>query len=382
MWFTIDGDIEEEPISVCTEPFLLGLLVPAMYAGEKVVVEGTVSKKLFNNIHRQLMTVLRILIPSLNLVKVEAELLVEGERRSPPSGGVMTGFSGGVDSFSVLRDNMFVKIPSVDRVTHILYHNIGSFGKWGQDLYRRRLKSVENFSQKFSVKLLLVDSNLDSFYQHDFQQTHTIRSSATAMLFQPFIKRFLYASSYTFPDCVIKATHDMAFADPIILPLLSTENLECVAEGNQYSRVKKTQIISEMEITHENLHVCTRPTESGINCSMCKKCRRTMITLDFFGKIEDYADVFELEKYRKHYFSTLSLFFHGCDPFSKEIMALAREKKIPIPWFVRLLPLHLFAAFKKKLFSLRFYKRKLRNIKRKVSVFFDGANSRNGESKP
>ena len=45
------------------------------------------------------------------------------------------------------------------------------------------------------------------------------------------------------------------------------------------------------------LHVCNK---DKTNCSKCSKCRRTMLALDFLGKLSDYREVFNLYYYYKH----------------------------------------------------------------------------------
>ena len=64
---------------------------------------------------------------------------------------------------------------------------------------------------------------------------------------------------------------------------------------------EKTEIISDWEVAQKHLNVCSANT-SAENCSnglVCGKCLRALITLDAMGKLDKFAGVFDIDKYRK-----------------------------------------------------------------------------------
>jgi hypothetical protein len=78
--------------------------------------------------------------------------------------------------------------------------------------------------------------------------------------------------------------------------LLSTESVTFYSAGSNYSRVQKTQIVSEFELSYQYLNVCLFKIK---NCGRCLKCKRTLLTLDILGCIEKYRNVFNLDAFYK-----------------------------------------------------------------------------------
>ena len=58
-----------------------------------------------------------------------------------------------------------------------------------------------------------------------------------------------------------------------------------VHEGASFNRVEKTALVAESDVALEALHVCWQAHRHG-NCSNCRKCLRTMATLDLLGAAE------------------------------------------------------------------------------------------------
>jgi len=116
------------------------------------------------------------------------------------------------------------------------------------------------------------------------------------------LKRYLYAADYHYKYPLtepVVGIHPGA-SNPITLPLLSTETLDIVSAGSQYTRIEKTIRVAEIEESYRFLDVCVDENPLKINCSACDKCMRTMLTLEIAGKLERYSMVFDLDTYRKN----------------------------------------------------------------------------------
>lgn len=76
--------------------------------------------------------------------------------------------------------------------------------------------------------------------------------------------------------------------DPIIMNLISTEKLEFVIHGSQYTRPEKTLKVSKNNLSHKYLDVCVNANfienNNLLNCSTCFKCMQTLVTLDYYKK--------------------------------------------------------------------------------------------------
>ena len=140
---------------------------------------------------------------------------------------------------------------------------------------------------------------MDDFYNESlhFERTHTPRNASVALLLQGGVGRFFYASAFSFTDIYVVPMSMLAHGDAVALPMLSTDTLDMMSAGSERTRVEKTIHLADFPITYKTLDVCVREGDER-NCSVCKKCMRTLLTLDIAGLLEKYADSFDLARYR------------------------------------------------------------------------------------
>ncbi len=121
----------------------------------------------------------------------------------------------------------------------------------------------------------------------------------------------------------------MAYSDAITLPLISTEVLDAFSVGSEYTRVEKTLIVGNITHSYAALDVCVNPSLSiNGNCSVCWKCRRTLLTFEIAGIIDKYKHVFDLKAYnqktrRKEFIADA---INSKDPLLKEIIIYAKHQ--------------------------------------------------------
>ena len=101
----------------------------------------------------------------------------------------------------------------------------------------------------------------------------------------------LYASSVPYEDVTCTATFDLGFADPILLPFLSTRSVTLQPSGTEMDRSARTALVAQIPHTYDRLDVCVE-SRDGTNCSECWKCHRTMLALDLLGALPRYGKVF------------------------------------------------------------------------------------------
>ncbi len=328
LWYSLSAEFAA---LVCdrSDAALVALLIPAMVCGEDIYISGTVSEKLYYNLSVRYQHILQSLIPSLHLIKIYPSNV---EPASYKAAGVATGFSAGIDSFSVLSDHHYKEVPLGFRVTHLLYNNVGSHDKGGEHLFIERYVRLKSFvKERIKLPFVAVNSNLNDFYGLNFQQTHTPRNVSVALLLQGGIGRYLYASGCGYANVFIGATHCMAYSDPITIPLLSTEALDAFSVGSEYTRVQKTLCVADIEDSYKTLDVCVGATNKAENCSTCVKCLRTLLTLEIAGMLDCYRDVFDLELYRRNRHSYITNMLQGNDFFFREIDAFAKEREFKFP---------------------------------------------------
>jgi hypothetical protein len=348
LWFEIE-DIYKDYLAADTlDSFVAASLVPAILRGENIRVKGPMSGKLFYNLSYSLIPILCEYLEKPRLTQIFPDTFTG---KMPGGTGVAAGFSGGVDSFCNYYDHSHSRVPDEFSLTHFIFNNVGSHGQKGLDtdrvLFFQRFFRLQECAKKIGKPAVAVDSNLDEFLGQKFQLTHTLRNTAVALLMQKEFGKFMYSSGYPLYETKLGPAYNMSHLDPVILPLLSTERLECIASGGQHSRVEKTRRVTEIEESHRYLDVCVTPRNApaGIaNCGVCWKCIRTATTLKIFGKLEQYGKAFDLKSFA--IFENLYLIevMGGKSSYSKEIRDLIAEKSFPVPSSVRLIGALLPAA--------------------------------------
>lgn len=332
LWYSVDEQFGDLLADTCDGP-LIALLIPAMARGEDIQVDGAISERLLYNASRPLQRVLQQLNPRLRPIRIHADHVHAGV--SDSGAGVATGFSGGIDSYCVVADHHFADVPRGFKLTHLLFNNVGSHTSGGERLFRKRYGRLVPAARDLGLPFVAVNSNLDSFYDKrlGIQATHTLRNASVALSLQQGIGRFLYASTFRYTDAHIGPTYDIAYGDPIVLPLLSTESLDALSVGSEYSRVGKTLRVADTPHSYTALDVCANARHEGrfTNCSTCWKCLRTLATLEIAGRLESYATVFDLEAYRRRRVEYFARLLGSRDPLLREIIAFAREREFAFP---------------------------------------------------
>jgi hypothetical protein len=273
-----------------------------MKNGEDICIKGAISERLFYNLTAYYVNVLRLAIPSLKKINIIPESLDSGAS-FPCAGGVVTGFSAGIDSFCTIYDHLISDPPPHFKLTHFVFNNVGSHGQKdyaaARKLFNSRYELVKGFPQDKGIDFLKIDSNLNELLKLGFQKTHIPRNVSALLMLQKLFAKYYYTSAYRYQDCYVGETNALAYTDPVAVHLLSTETLECISTGCQYSRVEKTARTAEIAEARHLLNVCITETHDGKNCSTCWKCCRTLVTLEMLGLLEEFDEIFDLDRWRR-----------------------------------------------------------------------------------
>ena len=330
LWFRLPAQYADM-VTGLADPAVIGLIVPAMHAGERIQADGAVTGELSHSLTHGYQHILEAVIPGLRRVALDTPFTVEAGDQAP---GVATGFSAGVDSFAVLAEHYFSAVPDVLRLTHLTFFNVGSHnsGEMGRRRFRERFGLLAPVAAEIGLPFIPVDSNLDDFYTFsNYQQTYGPRNIAAASLLQEGIGRYFFAGSFSFAHTGVRRSNDTAFSDPISLPMLTTRRFRPVSHGNQYTRVEKTLIVADTQASHVSLNVCVTPSSDGRNCSQCDKCLRTELTLEIAGRLEEFRQVFDLDVYRTARVPFLDWVAATDDEFALEIRDQARRAGFRLP---------------------------------------------------
>jgi len=298
LWFKFDKEFADYAVLEKSDAFLVSLLPLAMQVHEDIRLDHPVSEEIYYNVTEYLIPLISLAMPEMGRVRVVHNGFSDIARMGM-DGVVGTGFSCGIDSFFTLAEHARPDIPSSHRITHCVFMDVGSHGVLGSEAeqlrFKRRLDITRTCATEFGMKFVVIESNLSQFIQDAYVKTHTLRNAAAVLVLEKLFRIYYYSSSVSFENLHVK-DKDIGHSDPMVLSYLSTNHLRFVSSGVQFNRTEKTEIVSRFEPSYRYLNVCTI---TGDNCSVCDKCLRTMLILDMWGKLELYAGVFDLDKYRR-----------------------------------------------------------------------------------
>lgn len=348
LWFEVPAEYGQYLVYERSDAFVVAALMSAMKTGETIYVKGVLSQKLFYNLQSYYMHLLTILMPHLHKVDILCDA-VDAGKAFESGAGVLMGFSGGVDSFAAVHDHLLEGNKTNYHVTHLVFNKVNDLT--ASDSNEAQYKKLTSFAHEQGVPYFKIDTNMHEFNDFPFVLSYLIRNTAALMAVQKLVSKYIIASSYKYPDIYVGETYSMGYSESLTAPLLSTENMETIISGAQYTRVQKTALLTEIPASKKYLDVCVSSDRehSVKNCSACFKCLRTALTLEILGVLDEYADVFDLDVYRKKRFKYAARVLRKADAYDKEIYQLARERNHKFSLLEHFWAIPLFYAFRKML---------------------------------
>lgn len=371
LWFEVPSAYSDF-LSDKSDFALIGIAPAAMISGHDIHLEGSVSDRLLHNFQDLIQKLVINIHPKWKNISITSHSTyssLPGKKR-----GVLSGLSGGVDSLTTIQTYYLdQKVPKSLKITHLVNNNVGSFRDSGSGSWESRCSSLKELVLELGIPMITVDSNLIELYppNQGYEGIHTFTNAAVAHLVSSGFRFFHYGSAYRFDQIlnnrVKKNDGDIAFLDPILLPLLSSNDLILSSSNPEISRAEKLQIINTSEI-RKFLHVCTRSGWMGIeNCSTCDKCMRTQLMLEVTGDLNNYVPrPFNLDRYRSKRFLFMARTLYSRDAFSKETVLLAKKNKFKWPVSVKIFgkPINVvYILFKKRKRSLLNFFKSYENLR-------------------
>ena len=320
--------------------FIIGLYL-AMYHKTPLRIRGNVSKKLYKNATWYIQKILCDF--SVDLAPVD--VIVDGFAPTKGTGRLIsTGISCGVDSLATIYDR-FVKETDRDyRINSLFIFNCGTHGNFDspdtQIIFKSRVKRAVAVADELGLPLVVVDTNLHRFRNQRNKATVMFLSMYACVLsLQNAVKRYYIPSGCSYQgikDYGDRAHHnDLATAcDSYLIPLIQSERTELIVDGCQRRRVDKIEDLTNWAIARKYLNVCLlQKGADTTNCGKCSKCLRTLLALEILGKLDDFAQVFNVDDYRK---GSLMYKAHcleevDTETFYRELVDLAAERNFPMP---------------------------------------------------
>lgn len=257
--------------------------------------------------------------PGAKPVEVHAPLIDDGDQPEEDA-GLQRGlfFTGGVDStFTLVR-----KRNETDLLVKAVFD-------WDDENHLvEQLRSEKRV--QLGKQVLPVGTNVlrafPEFADAWAYRTHGPALGSIAHLVSRGVGHMIFSSSRTFGSLIPWGSH------PLTDPLLSSANLEFQHYGTEFTRLDKIALIAQDPANLENLEVCgLEPTEKGErkNCSHCKKCLRTMISIDTANVTPEAARTFDWSGYNLEAIRRIRLHHPNEYPVYRELVADAYSNGRP-----------------------------------------------------
>lgn len=341
LYFEIDKKFSYMLADDTYDAFVLVPLYLAMLHKQDLHIRGKISAKLYQNIKWYVQKIWCDFYDELSPITFTVDGFIPPLKKRGKLIG--TGISCGVDSLSTLYDHFVRETDSNFRINALFYFNCGIFGEFGDsqwlELTLNRNEPGKRAAKDLGLPCYYLNSNLHAFRKLiDMNKLNFIAVYSCALSLGNAVSRYYVSNGFSYNEIKDFNHHlhnkDMAgFCESYLVPLIQTERTELIIDGCQYRRVDKLKNIVDWDIAKKYLNVCWRYTPDGSNCGMCGKCLRTLLPLEIMGKLDDYAQVFDVAKYREISFNykVRCLKNYGEDPFETENVDFAQENNFPMP---------------------------------------------------
>ncbi len=300
LWFEVEEKYSDYLCVERGDAYLIGLLHWAMQHNEDIKCDVPITEELLYNIRTILMPSVANYAKSLNIISIDAEIapaLMKGEYNG-------TGCSCGIDSFSAIYNHTRGEFPGLD-ITHVCLNNVGAFNdcynEYGiEKVKEERFAQTKQVAKFLKLDLIETDSNYQEVIPENHFRTHTYSSMFAVYMLQKFWKTYYYASSgadYSHFNIIDNDEDGCSHYELLSLQCFSIPGLRIYSEGGEKTRFDKTKDIVDFEPARKFLHVCLH---KPINCNTCSKCKRTLVTLDILGKLDNFKEVFDIGYYKNN----------------------------------------------------------------------------------
>jgi hypothetical protein len=258
------------------DAFVPAMLIPCMSRSEPLEIVPAISTRL----HAALDTIQTILTqwwPELRRVPVAAN--PTDASAADTAGTSASFFSGGVDSFYTLLKHAgepgSARAPGLTHIVHM--EGVEKPVEESVDVRALR-ESIRRIAEHYGVDVVFGRTNIRTVFPLSWSMYyHGAGLASIGLSLAAGFRRILIPSTHSFRHLFAWGSH------PLLDPLWSTERTEIVHDGCEVTRVDKTAMIVDDQFALDHLRVCLRNRGGPGNCGRCKKCIRTMVTLDALG---------------------------------------------------------------------------------------------------
>ena len=277
-WIVRDG--APEWVTGPGDALLAALLLPAMRAGEDLVIEAEVSPRLRAQA-QSIMDIYQAWVPGLRAAR-RPNIVAPTASPATSKGGTGLFFSCGVDSFYSLLRRTTVQ-PAADDAAAKDLSLVLAYGfdirPGNRPLFEQIARSAARVADETGRSLVIVETNVRGFSDArvgwDFY--HGAALASIGLLLGGRFDTVVIPSTHDYGELIPWGSH------PLLDPLWSTETVRFVHDGCEASRTEKVRHIAASPLALGTLRVCWPDWGDEYNCGRCEKCIRTMLGLHLAG---------------------------------------------------------------------------------------------------
>lgn len=291
LWFRLPAEVYPQ-ITLTGNPFVPCLIIPAMFAGEDLLIEAEVSAKLLAGAAK-IIDIYRLWHNSFKHINIETEGIA---KTGIQGSNIAAFFSGGVDSFYTLLKNNNSDLPDSEKVSHLIFVNGFDISLEEKELFRNIEMRIEKISAAYNKKLLVVSTNARKLIENIcvWHMYHGSAMSGLAHCLEGFARKIYVSADRSYRHMMPHGSH------PLTDPLWSSESVEIIYNGSEVSRIEKIKLkIAEDPVALNNLRVCYENRDGKYNCGECEKCVRTKLNLKAAGVLEKCSTLDKNLDYKK-----------------------------------------------------------------------------------
>lgn len=262
------------PLSAAPDAFLAAALLPAMKLGADIHVDQPVAAQLLWHVdHMQSL----VCAWWKGYQRVQVQATPRQITTLNPQRGSGCFFSGGVDSFHTV-------LTRTDEITDLIFVHGLDMALEDTALRARVVRPIKQAAAELGKPLIEMETNvralLDPFTDWAGESDGAAMASIVHVL-SPQLQR-VYLSGGRAYDRKIGT----GGANPLLLQLWTTPEVEIGKAGGDYSRYQKIAYLAQNDIAMRYLRVCWEHLNDDYNCGQCPKCLSTMANLQMAGALE------------------------------------------------------------------------------------------------
>ncbi len=298
-----------------SDAFVFLVLPIAIREGYDICCEAPVTEMFLHNLQTILLPALIKGDPRAKNIKINAP------KENTPlqvKGAVGASVTCGVDSTYTIMEYTNGNYSSM-QLTHLVVASVSSdlwdfdendnLKSWEEkhSLRFERYNTISEYTKLPIVKIftnfapfIIKRKKINKMYTH--VHVHTFITIGTILTLKKLFGTYIYSSGYDYSNFSLNdnLTTDPADYELLLMHILSNPDFMCFSGGATVNRIDKTIALTEYPLARKTLHPCFK--NGKINCSLpnCSKCMRGLFTLDYYDKLDEMSEVFDIEKYRKN----------------------------------------------------------------------------------